>query len=151
MQQRQAVLHACWPQVLCAVLGGDERVAGSLAQGQPAWLARTPVVPALLDRLGPGASTDAQRNATAVLVALVRSHPTSPLAAAFADPAVVDRMLDAAFGPSASGRVCCSRPLLCAPAGALPACRRALSACDAASPGGRSDPHSPWLRSWNCW
>ena len=86
-------------------MGGDERVAPNLAHSQLAWLANTPLMDALLERMQPQASADAQRNAVAVMVAVARSQLTSPLAEAFTDAAIVERLLDAAFAPSMAGRV----------------------------------------------
>ena len=56
---------------------------------------------ALLDKLTPGSSRDAQKNAAGVLAAIARST-MSPLTRAFTEPAFMARLLDCAFGKDAS-------------------------------------------------
>ena len=56
---------------------------------------------ALLDKLEPGNSRDAQKNAAGVLAAIARST-MSPLTRAFTEPAFMARLLECAFGKDAS-------------------------------------------------
>lgn len=58
-------------------------------------------VQALLDKLAPGNSRDAQKNAAGVLAAIARST-MSPLTRAFTEPAFMARLLECAFGKDAS-------------------------------------------------
>ena len=52
-------------QVLCAVVGADERVSPGLSPAQLAWLARTPLMRALLAAVGAVRTLRARQHAPA--------------------------------------------------------------------------------------
>lgn len=86
-------------------MGADERTNSGMTPAQLAWLADTRLMPALLQRLVPGAGGDARRNAASVLVAIARARLAAPLARAFLAPDFMQELLDCAFVPSVSVQV----------------------------------------------
>ncbi|KAK9834883.1 hypothetical protein WJX81_006337 [Elliptochloris bilobata] len=88
-------------EVTVRLVGADEQTAMYFSPAQFAWLPGTSVAAALLDKLAPGNSRDAQKNAAGVLAAIARST-MSPLTRAFTEPAFMARLLECAFGEDAS-------------------------------------------------
>lgn len=96
------------PQVLCAIVGADERTYPNLTPMQLAWLADTRLMTGLLGQIGPEAEPDAQKNAASVLTAIARSQLAGPLAWFFIAPEFCDELLRHAFVPTVSIQACAS-------------------------------------------
>jgi hypothetical protein len=116
-------------QVLCAIVGADERTYPNLTLVQLAWLADTHLMQGLLEQVGPGAAADAQKNAAGVLTAIARSQLAGPLARAFVSPDFCEQLLRCAFLPRVSVQVCARCRQDCLEVCCMRACPHGLLAC----------------------